>query len=159
MTSLNSVNDVVCILCELVPDHLFFVVVHSLSPFKYYLTVSCQLSVLLSAVGVGLPYSLHRTFHVLPSRPLYGAGARLKFIFQGARRPVYVCLAGLSVMQGNLLWSVFVPLLLLYSLQHLALRLSIVFFKFFLIFFRRFFVPCFFQVHPYSITRKTICQY
>ena len=38
----------------------------------------------LSAVGVGLPYSLHRTFHVLPLRPLCGAGARLKFSFQGS---------------------------------------------------------------------------
>ena len=39
---------------------------------------------LLSAVGVGRPYDLHRTFHVLPSRPLCGADVRLKFNFQGS---------------------------------------------------------------------------
>ena len=38
----------------------------------------------LSAVGDGLPYGLHRTFHVLPSRPLCGAGVRLRFNFQGS---------------------------------------------------------------------------
>ena len=48
------------------------------------MTVSCHLSVVLSAVGDGLPYDLHRTFHVLPLRPLCGADVRLTFSFQGS---------------------------------------------------------------------------
>nr|DAM76010.1 MAG TPA: hypothetical protein [Caudoviricetes sp.] len=48
------------------------------------MTVSCQLSVSLSAVDVGLPYRLHRIFHVLPLRPLCGADARLTFTCQGS---------------------------------------------------------------------------
>ena len=68
----------------------------------------------LSAVGVGLPYDLHRTFHVLPLRPLCGAGVRLKFTFQGS--PPLGATAScrlVYVMQGNLPWSVFVPLTVL----------------------------------------------
>ena len=48
------------------------------------MTVSCHLSVVLSAVGDGQPYRLHRTFHVLPLRPLCGADVRLTFSFQGS---------------------------------------------------------------------------
>ena len=101
------------------------------------MTVSCQLSVSLSAVGVGLPYSLHRTFHVLPSRPLCGAGARFTFTCQGATLSGVQPLSGLSVMQGNLLWSVFVPLTVLIVPQ--CFPLVKCFFQKFLNFFR---LPC-----------------
>ena len=102
------------------------------------MTVSCQLSVVLSAVGVGLPYDLHRTFHVLPLRPLCGAGARLKFNFQGSP-PLGATASCRSfyVTQGNLLWSVFVPLTVLIVPQ--CFPLVKCFFQKFLNFFR---LPC-----------------
>ena len=78
--SANSILIAFCLSCSLVLIGYTMIL-----PILYiYLTVSSQLSVLLSAVGVGLPYGLHRTFHVLPSRPLCGAGVRLTFNFQGS---------------------------------------------------------------------------
>lgn len=83
--STNSILIAFCLSCSLVLIGYTIVL-----PILYILlTVSSQLSVLLSAVGDGLPYGLHRTFHVLPLRPLCGADARLTFNFQGSRCPVY----------------------------------------------------------------------
>ena len=98
------------------------------------MTVSCQLSVLLSAVGDGRPYDLHRTFHVLPLRPLCGAGVRLKFSFQGSTPfGAPASFRSFYVMQGSLPWSVFVPLTVLIVSQGFPLVKC--FLKNFLIFF------------------------
>ena len=74
------------------------------------MTVSCQLSVVLSAVGDGLPYGLHRTSHVLPSRPLCGAGVRLTFNFQCATLSGVQPLSGRSVIQEDSPWICLCPL-------------------------------------------------
>ena len=88
-------------------------------------------------MDVELLHSLHRTFHVLPSRPLCGAGVRLTFNFQGATLSGVQPLSGFSIMQGNLLWSVFVPLTVLIVPQ--CFPLVKCFFQKFLNFFR---LPC-----------------
>ena len=110
---------------------------------------------LLSAVGVGLPYSLHRTFHVLPSRPLCGAGVRLTFSFQGSTPfGAPASFRSFYVMQGNLLWSVFVPLTVLIVPQGFPLVKC--FFQNFLNFFR---LPCGLScVVPWSISDYKIAH-
>ena len=104
--SANSILIAFCLSCSLV-----LIAYTMVLPILYiYLTVSSQLSVCLSAVGDGLPYGLHRTSHVLPSRPLCGAGARLRFNFQGAMLSGVQPLSGRSYIQEDSPWFCLCPL-------------------------------------------------